>query len=38
MSNRSTAIAQAVGHHFPKGGDAHANYYNISCVWFYHHS
>ena len=34
---RSTAIAQAVGHHFPKGGDVHAYYYNITRVGSHHH-
>ena len=32
-----TAIAQAVGHHTPRGGDVYAYYSNISCVRLYLH-
>lgn len=29
------AARQAVGHHFPKGGDAYANYSYMAYVWVY---
>ena len=31
------AARQAVGHHFPKGGDVYAYYSDISRVWLHHH-
>ena len=32
------AARQAVDHHSPKGGDACAYYFDLSCVWLYIHN
>jgi len=34
---KQQAARQAVGHHSPRGGDAYADYSDISCVRNYHH-